>query len=112
MFELLTASFAAKNFLLRDDWKKRANFFKKSEVLRKLDNTSFLRAVSLLVYGSCKRGDILRLDVEDYKRVANKVQDGFVKAAEFLNKQKILQCNRCTIPNSTCSTCCDSDKFG
>ena len=89
VFELLTASFAAKNFLLRDDWKKRANFFKKSEVLRKLDNTSFLRAVSLLVYGSCKRGDILRLDVEDYKRVANKVQDGFVKAAEFLNKQKI-----------------------
>ena len=89
VFELLTASFAAKNFLLRDDWKKRAKFFKKIEVLRRLDSTSFLRAISLLIFGNCKRGDILNLSVEDYKKVVDKVQKGFEKAAEFLNKQSI-----------------------
>ena len=91
VFELLTASFAADNFLLREDWKKRSKLLKKSEVLRRLDNTSFLRAVSLLVNKSCKRGDILRLDLQDYERVADKVQDGFMKAVEFLNRQKIYR---------------------
>ena len=89
VFELLTASFAAKNFLLRDDWKLRSKFLKKFEVLRRLDSTSFLRAISLLIYGNCKRGDILNLSVEDYKGVADKVQNGFEKAAVFLNKQNI-----------------------
>ncbi len=99
VFELLTASFAAHNFLLRDDWKKRSKFFKKSEVLSRLDNTSFLRAISLLVHGNCKRGDILSLNVADYKSVADSVQDGFVKAAEFLNKQGIY--NAIDVPYQT-----------
>ncbi|RKU07009.1 hypothetical protein C6503_24875 [Candidatus Poribacteria bacterium] len=90
VFELLTASFAAKEFDLREDWNKRVKYFRKFPVLRKLDNISFLRALSLLVSGSCTRRDLLELDVQTYKQKVDKVQAGFAEAAKFLNRRKIF----------------------
>ena len=100
VFELLTASFAASNFQLRDDWNAREKRLKagpERQVLRDLQKDAFLQALALLVTKarpgavSCKRHDILRLTVDDYKRWAKKVEDGFLKAARFVHGEKIFR---------------------
>ncbi len=114
VFELLTASFAADNYSLRDDWRLRyeglsneeepqeePQGFKNNPILSVLDNTDFLQTIALLVtYNrkkgrsgaavSCKRRDILNLDVNEYREWNIKVTEGFYEAAKFLMEQKIF----------------------
>ena len=110
VFELLTASFAADDFQLRDDWNARETRLKTQHpVLRNLQSDDFLQAISLLVTQkrrraalagsattdktpgiSCKRKEILKLEVADWKAWADLVEDGFVRAARFLYGQKIF----------------------
>ena len=111
VFELLTASFAADNFQLRDDWNAREKRLKTQHpVLRNLQSDDFLQAISLLVTQtrrraalddgttidkapgiSCKRKDILKLKVADWQTWADRVEHGFVRAARFLHSQKIFK---------------------
>ncbi|HEB89707.1 MAG TPA: DUF262 domain-containing protein [Deltaproteobacteria bacterium] len=111
VFELLTAAFAADDFQLRDDWDARERRLKGAHpVLASLQNDDFLQAISLLVTQerrrgalesgtapheapgiSCKRKDILRLEVGDWKTWADRVEEGFVRAARFLHGQKIFK---------------------
>jgi hypothetical protein len=111
VFELLTASFAADNYQLRDDWNAREKRLKEQHpVLRNLQNDDFLQAISLLVTQSrrraaldggttvdkapgisCKRRDILKLEVNDWQAWADRVETGFVRAARFLYGQKIFK---------------------
>ncbi len=111
VFELLTASFAAEDFQLRDDWNLREKRMKDQHpVLRHLQSDDFLQAISLMVTMtrrraaiktgvaidkapgiSCKRKDILKLAVSDWKDWAERVEAGFVSAARFLYGQKIFK---------------------
>ena len=111
VFELLTASFAADNFQLRDDWNAREKRLKEQHpVLRNLQSDDFLQAISLLATQtrrrdaldagtptdkapgiSCKRKDILKLEVGDWQAWADRVEAGFVRAARFLYGQKIFK---------------------
>ena len=111
VFELLTASFAADDFQLRDDWNAREQRLKAQHpVLRELQSDDFLQSISLLVTQtrrrealaagtttdnapgiSCKRKDILTLEVGDWQKWADRVEDGFVRAARFLYSQKIFK---------------------
>lgn len=111
VFELLTASFAADNFQLRDDWNSREQRMKSQHpVLRNLQSDDFLQAISLLLTQtrrreaiakgvptdkapgiSCKRKDILKLEVADWLAWAERVEAGFVRAARFLHGQKIFK---------------------
>ena len=112
VFELLTASFAAENFALRDDWSAREKRLKQNHpVLRNLQSDDFLQVISLLVTHtrrqeslsasvgsteqapgiSCKRRDILKLCVDDWRTWADRVENGFVRAARFLHGQKIFK---------------------
>ncbi len=110
VFELLTASFAADDFQLRDDWNAREQRLKgQHPVLRNLQSDDFLQAISLLVTQSrrrealaagatpdnapgisCKRKDILKLGVADWKAWADRVERGFVAAARFLRREEIF----------------------
>jgi hypothetical protein len=98
VFELLTASFAVDGFQLRRDWNKREKRLKQSPVLKRLDSTSFLRALTLLTTNansdsettSCTRRDILGLKKKDYEKWADHVEHGFAKVARFLHTQKIF----------------------
>ena len=96
VFELLTASLAAENFRLHDDWKLRRKRLRKHKVLRKLDGINFLQALTLIdtknqnAVVSCKRKEILELDRKRYEDWADQIEDGFVKAARFLHNQKIF----------------------
>ena len=111
VFELLTASFAADDFQLRDDWNARETRLKQRHpVLHNLQSDDFLQVISLLVTQerrraaldggtptdkapgiSCKRRDILRLEVTDWQAWADRVDAGFSAAARFLYGQKIFK---------------------
>ena len=111
VFELVTASFAAEGFSLRDDWRKRQERLHSSYgVLQRVEGDHFLQAVALLVTQerrsqaieggmpsnrapgiSCKRNAILNLSLADYRRWADRVERGFVEAAKFLNKQFVYK---------------------
>lgn len=108
VFELLTATFAASDFDLRKDWEQRRNRLDQHKVLRGMQSTDFLQAVTLLATRqrrltwqagdsekppavSCKRRDILRLTREEYERWAPEVENGFLWAASFLTGEMIFE---------------------
>ncbi|WP_416409851.1 GmrSD restriction endonuclease domain-containing protein [Pseudomonas paraeruginosa] len=101
VFELMTATFAADEFNLRDDWEARQErLTAKHDVLTAVDGTSFLTAVTLLAsyrrhktHGtsvSCKRADVLKLPLADFKALESDLEKGFKRAAELLAEEKIF----------------------
>src|SRR5271166_3008263 len=114
VFELVTASFAAENYNLRDDWhgnkarnvKGRAERIKDEAILETVEPTDFLQAVCLLhtyekrqnditagktgkaaAAVSAKRAAVLDLSLDEYQRWASKVEAGYPLTAQFLRKQ-------------------------
>jgi hypothetical protein len=117
VFELVTASFAADNFNLRDDWfgstlrrvEGRKERLHAEANLTSIEPTDFLQAVCLLhTYEgrkadiaagktgkaissvSAKRAAILNLKLPTYEHWAGKVEHGFNFAARFLRKELVL----------------------
>ncbi len=101
VFELLTATYAIDDFNLRQDWDRRLKRLREQRVLRSLDNTIFLQAVTLVATYmrkqqhseaavGCKRRDILNLSLDDYRLWADPVTTGFEQAAKFLFAEKIF----------------------
>lgn len=111
VFELLTATYAADEFDLRQDWEsRRASWSDPAyKVLHGVSNTDFLQAVTLLsthaarvAYLSengederaprvgCRRIDILRMQLESYKLWASKAVVGFKAAAKLLHQHHIF----------------------
>jgi hypothetical protein len=107
VFELLTATYAAEDFQMRQDWDKREKELKKQQVLETIQNTDFLQALTLLVSLdgwfaakkaeikklpsiSCRRKDILRLTLGEYTNWAERLTEGFKEAARLLRSQKIF----------------------
>ena len=111
VFELLTATFASDDFRLNDDWQARKERFTRKDVTKKLESTDFLQAISLvasyrrreaavqngggsdsgLPAVSCRRKDILRLTLDDYRANADAVTEGFEWVAQFLAFDKIFK---------------------
>ena len=114
VFELITASFAAEGFNLRDDWfgsnlRKvvgRVQQLKKEPLLEPIENTDFVQAITLLhtyekrqadfaagkvgkaaAAVSAKRVSMLALRLQDYHKWADQVEAGFKLAAKFLRKE-------------------------
>jgi hypothetical protein len=108
VFELLTATFAADEYPLRDEWADRERRLRQRKVLGSLENTEFLQSVTLLATRdrqaqalatgthpqnapgiSCKRRDVLRLTLDDYRKWADPLTDAFERTAMFLNALRI-----------------------
>lgn len=95
VFELLTATFAADNFDLKEHWNKVKEIFEQYETLKKFDNTSFLIAMTLLIAMrknstvSCKRKDVLNLDYKDYEKNEEDLVNGFKKVYKLLVEMNI-----------------------
>ena len=117
VFELVTATFAAENFNLRDHWfgsernevegiRERLD---KEPILNGVEPTDFLQAVSILqTYEqrqadiaagkkgklvsaiSAKRAAVLDLKLDAYKGWAPSVEQGFRLAAQFLRNQRFF----------------------
>lgn len=100
VFELVTATFAADDFQLRKDWETRKETLNQYEVLKGVDESSFLTAITLLAsykkYDAtraavgCKRKDVLRLTLEEYKDNVDEIVNGYVKSAKLLMREKIF----------------------
>lgn len=105
VFELMTATFAAGEFNLFKDWQaRRERLIDKHKVLKAVDGTHFLTAVTLLasyqkhkeklreqgVPIGCKRADVLKLLLADFKAFAPALEQGFRRAAELLAEEKIF----------------------
>ena len=98
VFELVTASFAADNFELRRDWDERKEKFFNGELLKILTPTDFLQACTLLsTYtktegktASCKRKDMLSLELSEFKKYAGKLTDSFRMAEKILQEERIF----------------------
>lgn len=114
VFELVTATYAADGFNLRDDWfgsklrqmEGRQAHLNKEAILSGVESTDFLQAITLLhtlekrqqdvTEGktgksisavSAKRVAVLALPLSAYQKWANKVEQGFMLAAKFLRKE-------------------------
>jgi hypothetical protein len=122
VFELVTATFAAEEYDLREDWegprgptgKKiaegRVDRLKKHPVLRGVSAPDFLTAITLLTTWqrkqsnpdaavSCKRADILKLKLNEYLQWADRVTEGFESAARFLVRERVFSTEQ--LPYST-----------
>ena len=108
VFELLTATFAASGFDLKQDWEDIRARFSETKVLRYTSNTDIIQAVTLLsTYKkrvealssgeeseripavSAKRKNMLELKVEDYKACRDEIVNGFITAATILTDNHI-----------------------
>ena len=114
VFELITASYAADGYNLRDDWfgseergvVSRQQRLAKEPLLSAVESTDFLQAITLLhtlekrradlAEGksgkavspvSAKRASVLELPLEAYQKWAGPVEQGFIRAAKFLRQE-------------------------
>ena len=115
VFELVTATFASEGYNLRDDWYghrernpsgRAKRLSDKESILKQLEPTDYLQAISLLSTleqrkadiaakktgkfisaVSAKRAAILGMSLTDYEKWSNDVEDGFLLVAKFLRKE-------------------------
>lgn len=110
VFELLTATYAADDFNLRDDWNERWTEFEQHPLLGRFEATDFLQIVTLLATFdrrrqhlsvdavderapavSCKRKDVLRLTLEDYRKWADLASAAVSRVVPFLHGEHIFR---------------------
>lgn len=116
VFELMTATFAADNYNLRDDWygskernvESRYKRMCKEPILKQVETTDYLQAITMLhTLGkhnadlaagkrdkqvapvSAKRVSILGLELADYKKWADPAEQGFMLTAKFLRREHV-----------------------
>lgn len=126
VFELLTASYAADGYNLRDDWfgsaKRKVSSRKvrieRDVLLKGTEATEFLQAISLLYTHeqrlqngpsgtaaglarpvSAKRADILQLPLSAWTTWADRLEEGFREVGRFLRKECLY--SRRELPYST-----------
>ncbi|MFV7441351.1 GmrSD restriction endonuclease domain-containing protein [Acinetobacter pittii] len=115
VFELVTATFAAEGYNLRDDWYghpernpigRAKRLSDKESILKLVEPTDYLQAISLLSTleqrkadisadktgkfisaVSAKRAAILGMSLNDYEKWSNDVEVGFLLVAKFLRKE-------------------------
>lgn len=126
VFELITASYAADGYNLRDDWfgskvrkvESRKDRLEQDGLLKGIDATEFLQAISLLhtlelrqadlAAGksgkqvrpvSAKRADVLQLPLSAWQKWAADLEAGFRLVGKFLKKERFY--HRRELPYST-----------
>ena len=92
----VTAIFAMDDFELRKDWEERQAKYFSGDILSVITATDFLAACTLLTTYkkggtvSCKKKDVLNLTLDDYKKYADSLSEGFVEAEKILQEERIF----------------------
>lgn len=105
VFELLTATYAADDYRLPEEWAAVKARLGEHDAVSEIDDTDFLRSVCLvsthfmrrepgvdpfmLPAASCKRSDILSLDLSEYRAWAPRVESALEWCARFLARQGV-----------------------
>ncbi len=109
VFELLTATYAADDFDLKQNWESMKIEFAAHKVLSNVQNTDIIQSVTLLSryrkrikamqdgvskedYPAigCKRKDMLDLSLEEYESNIEGIKNGYVGAAKILTQNCIF----------------------
>ena len=96
VFELVTAIFAMDDFPLRKDWEERKAKYFSGELLNIVTATDFLTALTLLSSFkeggtvSCKKKDVLALQLQFYQKYADDLCKGFSAADKLLQEERIF----------------------
>ena len=102
VFELVTAMFAMDDFQLRKDWEKRKEDSFGGDLLSILTATDFITACTLLssyyknmntggtTPVSCKKKDVLALELKDYLKWSDALTKGFIEAETMLEEERIF----------------------
>lgn len=96
VFELVTAIFAMDDFPLRKDWEERKEKYFSGELLNIVTATDFLTALTLLSSFkeggtvSCKKKDVLALQLQFYQKYADDLCKGFSVADKLLQEERIF----------------------
>ncbi len=109
VFELMTATFAADDYSLRDDWNVRRAQLHSYKVLKGVQTGELLQTIALLATNErrhariaegvqsenapgvgCKRKDILGLTLPEYQHWKDSATEGFIRAAKLLRSQKLF----------------------
>lgn len=96
VFELVTAIFAMDDFPLRKDWEERKEKYFSGDLLNVVTATDFLTALTLLSSFkaggtvSCKKKDVLALQLTAYKKYADNLCKGFSVADKLLQEERIF----------------------
>jgi hypothetical protein len=109
VFELITATYAADDFNLRDDWDERRVKLTAHPVLSRFEPSDFLQVVTLLATYerrlnhlaispedekapavSCKRRDVLRLSLPEYRKWADVVTDAVLRVVPFVHGEHVF----------------------
>ncbi|GAA4539816.1 GmrSD restriction endonuclease domain-containing protein [Amycolatopsis samaneae] len=112
VFELLTATYAADDFNLRADWDERKRLLGAERLLRRFEATDFLQILTLLATFdrrkreladkpgddkasavSCKRRDVLRLELADYRKWADEATEALRRVVRFLHGEHVYRAN-------------------
>lgn len=109
VFELVTATYAADDFNLRQDWDARRKRLHAHDVLRNVDAPQFLQVVCLLSTFerrrhlvdsgeaekapaiSCKRKDVLDLPLAEFRRWGDAATEALLRVAPFLHTEHIFK---------------------
>lgn len=108
VFELVTATYAADDFNLREDWASRRLRFDSHDVLDRFQATDFLQIVTLLATYerrtqnleasadedkapavSCKRRDVLRLSLTEYQKWSDVATKAVLRVVPFLHAEHV-----------------------
>ncbi len=109
VFELLTATYAADDYDLKQNWESLKREFSPYKLLANVQNTDIIQSVTLLSryrkrikaerdgvsldnYPSigCKRKDMLDLTLEDFKSNIGDIKNGYIEAAKLLTQNCIF----------------------
>lgn len=96
VFELVTAIFAMDDFQLRKDWDERKEKYFLGDLLNIVNATDFLTALTLLSSFkaggtvSCKKKDVLALQLTAYKKYADDLCKGFSIADRLLQEERVF----------------------
>ena len=96
VFELVTAIFAMDDFPLREDWEERKEKYFSGDLLNIVTATDCLTALTVLSSFraggtvSCKKKDVLALQLTAYKKYADDLCKGFSVADKLLQEERIF----------------------
>ena len=91
-FEIITAKLKRDGFNLREDWEKQKQRLQALPVLQRLEETHYLKAITLLATQadktriSARRKDMLALSKEQYEAYSEKITEGFIRTAQQLSE--------------------------
>ena len=96
-FEIMTAKMKREGFDLKEDWSKQQAAMKAQPVLDRVDETHYLKCISLLATKagstrtSARRQDMLNLNREQYQKYNTTVTKGFIRTAGQLKEFGVMR---------------------